>query len=175
VSERAWGTDRRAAFARRTRVTGTTEEGTAAGVYGVIIGAAVMASSHAGSAAAVIVAVVVTLVVYWSAERYARLLAARIHDGRTSVRHHMRAQLTSGWEIVTASALPVAVLAVLRLTGVSLDRAVIGALTCSALLLCRAGWEMGGHGGLTHFERIASTAIAGAFGLVMILLKIALH
>ncbi|MEV4515312.1 hypothetical protein AB0K00_40940 [Dactylosporangium sp. NPDC049525] len=159
----------------RLRVTGPTEEGTAAGVYGVIIGAAVMASSHATSAGAVIVAVLVTLVIYWSAERYARLVAQRIHEGRRLTAHEVRSQLSGGWEIVTASAVPVTVLAALNLVGVALRTTVLSALVCSALLLCLAGWEMGRHGQLTRIERLVSAAVAGAFGVVMILLKVTLH
>jgi hypothetical protein len=159
----------------RLRVTGHTEEGTAAGIYGVIIGAAVMASSHAESAGAVIAAVLVTLVIYWSAERYARIVAQRVHDGRRLTAREVRAQLTGGWEIVTASAVPVTVLAVLYAAGVALRTTVISALVCSALLLCLAGWEMGRHGQLTRAERLVSAAVAGAFGVVMILLKITLH
>ncbi len=59
---------------------GRDEESTASGIYGVIVGAAVMAASHADRVVAVAVAVLVTLVIYWTAERYARLVAARIHD-----------------------------------------------------------------------------------------------
>lgn len=159
----------------RLRVTGRTEEATTSGIYGVIIGAAVMASSHAASGRAVIAAVLVTLVIYWSAERYARLVAQRIHEGRRLTAHQVRSQLTSGWEIVTASALPVTVLALLNLAGVALRATVISALVCSALLLCLAGWEMGRPGQLTHLERLVSAIVAGAFGAVMILLKITLH
>lgn len=166
---------RRAPLGHRLQVTGPTEEGTAAGVYGVIIGAAVMASSHATSAAAVIAAVLVTLVVYWSAERYARVVAQRIHEGRRLTALQVRSQLTGGWEIVTASALPVAVLALLRVCGAPLRAAVIAALVCSALLLCVAGWEMGRHGQLTRLERLVSAAVAGSFGVLMIVLKFALH
>lgn len=159
----------------RLRVTGLTEEATASGVYGVIIGAAVMASSHATSSRAVIAAVLVTLVIYWSAERYARIVAQRIHEGRRLTAHQIRSQLTTGWEIVTASALPVTVLALLNLAGVALRTTVISALVCSALLLCVAGWEMGRHGTLTRPERLVSALVAGAFGVVMIVLKLALH
>lgn len=169
------GPRRRHPLAHRLRVTGLTEEATAAGVYGVIIGAAVMASSHAASAGAVIAAVLVTLVIYWGAERYARLVAQRVHEGRRLTAHQVRAQLTTGWEIVTTSALPVVVLILLNLAGVALRTTVISALVCSALLLCLAGWEMGRHGRLTHAERLVSAAVAGAFGVVMILLKVTLH
>jgi hypothetical protein len=159
----------------RLWVTSPTEEGTAAGVYGVIIGAAVMASSHATSAGAVIWAVLVTLVIYWSAERYARIVAQRIHEGRRLTAHQIREQLTTGWEIVTASAAPVTVLALSHLAGVALRTTVIAALVCSTLLLCVAGWEMGRHGRLTRAERLVSAAVAGAFGVVMIVLKVTLH
>ena len=57
------------------------EEATASGIYGVIVSAAVMSASHADKAYKVIIAVVVTLTIYWGAERYARIVAERIHEG----------------------------------------------------------------------------------------------
>ena len=60
---------------------GSTEEATAAGIYGVIVSAAVMAASHAPTAVATVVAVLVTLTIYWGAERYSRIVAERIHQG----------------------------------------------------------------------------------------------
>jgi hypothetical protein len=166
---------RRHTFARRVGLFGSTVEGTAAGVYGLIISSAVMAASHAESAVAVVAAVVVTLLIYWSAERYARLVAERIHEGHRPGRSQVLAQVTSGWEMVTASAVPVAALVVLRLGGVELRAALFAALVCSTLLLCLAGWEMDRHGRLTRAERIVSTAVAGTFGVAMIVLKVALH
>ena len=152
-----------------------TEEGTAAAIYGVIVSAAVMASSHAESGIKVDLAVLVTLVIYWGAERYARLMAQRIHAGHRPSWAQVRHELSSGWEMVTASALPLAVLAVLSALGVGLQTAVLVALCCSTLLLGLAGWEMGRGGRLSPLERLASTAAAGAFGVVMILLKSLLH
>src|SRR6476619_5987881 len=87
-------------------VTGTDEESTAAGIYGVIVSSAVLAASHANGAVVVAASVVITLVVYWAAERYARLIAERIHDGRRPAWQQVRRQLAEGWEFVTASFLP---------------------------------------------------------------------
>src|SRR4051794_33347992 len=144
------------------------EESTAAGLYGVIVGAAVMAASHLPRASAVAVAVVVTLTVYWSAERYARLVAGRIHDGRRPSWRHVRQELTRGWQIVTASVLPLLVLVVTALLGAGVTAAVVAALCCSTVLLGVAGWEVGRNGGLTTGERIVSTAVAALFGVGMV-------
>ena len=160
---------------RAVQVTGESEEATASGIYGVIVSAAVMSASHAEKAYQVILAVLVTLTIYWGAERYARIVAERIHEGHrpswTTVRH----QLTHGWEMVTASTLPLVVLAVLSVLGAELVTAVLAALVCSTLLLCVAGWAVGRHGRLTPRERVASTVVAGMFGVVFILLKTLLH
>jgi hypothetical protein len=155
---------------------GRDEESTAAGIYGVIVGAAVMAASHAERILAVAVAVLVTLVVYWTAERYARLVAARIHDGRRPGWGHVRQELTHGWEIVSASAMPLIVLLVAGgPLGASLYGAVLAALVASTVLLCLAGWEIGRDGRLTTRERLASACVAGLFGVAMVLLKALLH
>lgn len=151
------------------------EESTAAGIYGVIVSAAVMAASHAHTAAVTAVAVLVTLLVYWSAERYARLVAERIHEGHRLSWSTLRRQLASGWEIVTASALPVAVLVGADILGRTQQASVIAALICSTLLLCLAGWEIGRHGHLSTVERLVATAVAGSFGVALIVLKTALH
>ena len=156
-------------------MTRPDEEATAAGIYGVIVCSAVMAASHADSAAAVCISVVVTLVVYWAAERYARLVAERIHRGHRPSWAQVRHQLASGWEIVTASTLPLVVLAALGFLGAPVRNAVLWALGVSTVLLCLAGWEIGREGRLAPLERLATAAVAGAFGAAMILLKALLH
>lgn len=165
----------RARPASRRERAPSTEENTAAAIYGVIISAGVMASAHAETALAVVVAVLVTLVIYWGAERYARLVAERIHQGHRPSWTQVRHQMTEGWAMVSASYLPLAVLSVLTLLGVELYGAVVSALVCSTALLCLAGWAMGRQGQLTLRERVVSTAVAGAFGVVMIVLKSTLH
>ena len=160
---------------RSVHVTRDNREATASGIYGVIVSAAVMSASHAEKAYQVILAVLVTLTIYWGAERYARIVAERIHEGHrpswTTVRH----QLTHGWEMVTASTLPLVVLAVMSILGAELVTAVLAALVCSTVLLCVAGWAVGRGGRLSSSERVASTVVAGMFGVVFILLKTLLH
>jgi hypothetical protein len=146
-----------------------------AGIYGVIVSSAVLVTAHARTALAADLIVLVTLAVYWSAERYARIVAERIHEGHRPSRQTIREQLTSGWEIVSASLLPLLVLLLVRLFGAELDTAVLAALACATGLLCLAGWRMGAEGRLTPAERVVSTLVAGAFGVAMIALKILLH
>ena len=134
-----------------------------------------MAASHAPSALRTVAAVVVTLTVYWSAERFARLVAERIHEGRRPDRREVLKQLTTGWELITASWAPPLTLVVARLAGWPLNTAVTVALGCSTIVLCMAGWEMGRHGQLTTLERLVTAAVAGMFGAFMIALKALLH
>jgi hypothetical protein len=150
-------------------------ESTASGIYGTIVSAAVMASSHADSAREVIGGVAFTLVVYWAAERYARLVAERIHEDRKPTWREVRRQLSTGWEIVTASTLPLIVLAVAALRGASVSSAVWAGLICSTALLCLAGWEIGRGTRLSLLERTALIVVAGGFGGLMITLKTLLH
>jgi hypothetical protein len=160
---------------KSVHVTRETQEGTAAGIYGVIVSSAVMSSSHGETGLAVEITVLVTLVIYWGAERYARIVAERIHEGHRLSRTAVRQQLTSGWEMVSASALPLIVLAVMSLLGADVSTAVLGALVCSTVLLCVAGWAMGRGGRLSTRERVVSAAVAGMFGVVFIVLKMQLH
>ncbi|MBB2941286.1 VIT1/CCC1 family predicted Fe2+/Mn2+ transporter [Actinoplanes lutulentus] len=159
----------------RVRVTRDNQEATASGIYGLIVGASVLVASHAKTAAGSVIAELVTLTIYWAAERYARVVAERIHEGHRPTWHTVRQQLTTGWEIVTVSALPLLVLLITRLAGAALVTAEIVSLICTTILLCVGGWRMGAAGRLTGLERLASTLVAGTFGIALIALKTLLH
>ncbi len=160
---------------RRLRWRRPSEESTADGIYGVVVAAAVLAASHESSAGAVAISVLVTLLIYWAAERYALLVAERIHRQHRSSWRDLGRRLTSGWEIVTASALPLVVLLVLGALGARLYVAELAALTTSTVLLLLAGWEIGHDGRLSLLERITTSGVAGLFGVAMIFLKTLLH
>ena len=155
------------------RLRHETAEGTAAGIYGVIVSSAVLVTAHAETAYKLDIIVVVTLAIYWAAERYARVVAERIHEGHRPPWHTVREQLTGGWEIMSASALPLLVLLLARALGAGMNLAILAALITGTLLLCLAGWRMGER--LTAAERAVSTLVAGMFGIAMIVLKILLH
>ena len=74
----------------RIRLTHETAEGTAAGIYGIIVSSAVLVTAHAETAYKLDIIVVVTLIIYWLAERYARIIAERIHEGHRPRWHAVR-------------------------------------------------------------------------------------
>jgi len=155
------------------RLRQETAEGTAAGVYGIIVSSSVLVTAHAETAVKLDIIVVVTLMIYWAAERYARIVAERIHEGHRPTWHVVREQLASGWEIISLSVLPLLVLLLARAVGAELNGAILAALICATVLLGAAGWRMGAK--LTPTERTVSTLIAATFGMIMIALKILLH
>ena len=151
------------------------EESTASGIYGTIVSAAVMASSHADTAGTVIAGVAVTLVVYWAAERYARLVAQRIHEDRKPTWREVGRQMGQGWEIVTASALPLGVLAAMTVVAPTsppqCSRPWRAARCCCASPAGRSATALA----CLLLERTVLVAIAGGFGGLMIVLKALLH
>jgi len=72
------------------------EARTANGIYGVIVGTAVMAADNGSTVGRLAVAVLVTLLVYWAAERYANLPARRIALTRGLTRAELRGELSRG-------------------------------------------------------------------------------
>jgi hypothetical protein len=151
------------------------EAKTANGIYGVIVGSGVMAADSGTSVTQLAVAVVVTLLVYWAAERYAHVVARRIKLGRKQTGRELRRELSDGWELVTASYLPLLVLVTASVLGADLTGAVISALVFSTALLSLSGWRVGVEANLGIAQRTLSATIAGAFGVVMILLQSFLH
>lgn len=153
----------------------TAEEHAATGIYGTIVCAAVMAAAHIDRAAVLTIAVVGTLLIYWTAERYSRLVAERIHGGERPTWDHVREHLTSGWGFVTASFVPLAVLLLTRLAGADMSTAVLAGLCASVVLLFLQGWRIGSSGHLARPERFFVASAAAVFGLLLIALKSLLH
>jgi hypothetical protein len=145
------------------------------GMYGVIVSSAVMVSVQGESVRRLAVAVLVTLVVYWAAERYVHIMAQRIVLGPEARWRDLRGGLGEGWELVSASFVPLLVLVGSHLVGASVSTSVVVALLTGTGLLTLAGWRVGSDAGLSRLARLLSAAGAGAFGFVMIGLKTLLH
>ena len=118
---------------------------------------------------------VATLLIYWAAERYARVIAARIAAERRPTWAELRAELAEGWEIVTTSFVPLVVLLAWPPVGVDDSNAVLAgsspAPCCSSSPAGRSDIGVGS----ARAERLVSALVAGMFGFTMILLKTNLH
>jgi hypothetical protein len=151
------------------------ERATADAIYGIIVSSAVLASTHSDSVLKVAVAVLVTLLIYWAAERFALVMGERIIHSPDRTSGRLRGHLGSGWELVSASFLPLGVLLAFGLLGADVDTAVLAALLCATALLFAAGWRVGGEASLGTSSRLLSALLSGAFGAALIMLKSLLH
>jgi hypothetical protein len=151
------------------------ERATANAIYGIIVSSAVMASAHETKVVKLAVAVLVTLLIYWAAERFADVMGERIVHSPELTATQLRRHLGTGWELVSASFLPLGVLIGSSLLGAALDRAVLAALICATALLFAAGWRVGREAALSPSARLLSALCSGAFGVAMIALKALLH
>jgi hypothetical protein len=144
----------------------------AAGIYGTVITAAVLASAgaHLGTAALAI-AVLVTLLVYWMAEQYAEILGEQAARGRLPGWSRIRAGLADTWPMVSASYLPVLVVVICRVAGMAPTPAANVALATAVVLLVVHGWAAGRAAELHGVRLLIVTSIAGALGVLMIILK----
>jgi len=145
-------------------------------IYGLILATSVIAVSgryDPDNAGATAVTVVVTATVFWLAHVYAEVLALG-HGGRPTWAE-VRRILDQEWPLVQAGILPTAIL----LSGVvgllpdhrAHDAAVIACLAelaATGVLFARAAGARG-------LGAAVSGAIALAFGVVVILLKVAVH
>ena len=151
------------------------ERRAASAIYGTIVGSAVLAVAPRETVARLVASVIVTLLIYWAAERYARIMALRIVIHRDLTRADVAGELARGWELVSASFVSLGVLVVVSLAGAGLDTAVLTALVASTVVLCWTGWRVGGDAHLRLSRRLLSAAVAGAFGIIMIVLKAHVH
>jgi len=154
--------------------------GLAAGAEGAITGTVVCAAviaygaGHFDSTGQLSLAIVGTLVVYWLAHLHATTLAiSLIH------RHHpvmaLRHALAETWHILGVSALPLVALLLCNLAGASMRTSSWLALIVTIGLLTAYSFVAGMRGGLGVGGRLASAAAGAALGVLVALLKVALH
>ena len=144
-----------------------------AGIYGTIVVSAVLAAGGARlRTLPLAVTVFVTLLVYWAAKGYAELLGEHAHAGRLPTWSDVRASLAGIWPMVTASYLPLLSLLVARVLGADTKTAATVALVVAIALLLVQGWVGGKAARLQGLRLLVVTLVAGAFGVMMILLKL---
>lgn len=154
-------------------VPATAARRRAAGIYGTIVASAVLtAGGDHLRTVPLAVTVLVTLVVYWAAEVYAELIAEQVHAGRLPTWMQVKASLAALWPMVSSSYIPLLALLVARVLGATTRTAATVGLGVAIALLLVHGWVAGRASRLRGLRLLAVTFGAGAFGVVMILLKL---
>jgi hypothetical protein len=146
----------------------------AAGIYGLIVTAAVLAAAGAQlGTGPLAVAVFVTLLVYWLAEQYAEI-GEHASAGHLPTWPDIRTALAARWAMVSASYVPLLTLVGARLLGATPSNAALVGLAVTVVLLTVYGWAAGRASDLRGVAQFVMTASAGALGMLMILLKVAI-
>jgi hypothetical protein len=147
------------------------------GVFtGTVVCAAAIAygAGHLGSTAELCIAIFGTVLVYWLAHVHARTLGAAVTHG-----HHpvlaLRLALAETWPIAGASVLPIVILLLAEIAGAELRTAAWVALIATIVLLTAYSYLAGVRSGLGAWGRVASAAVGAAIGVLVALLKVALH
>ena len=148
----------------------------AAHLYGLIISGAVLASApDEFRLVRVAVLLLGTLCIYWFAETYVHLMAARTHLRRMLTRPERRHIVVDGWPLVAASAVPLTALAIEAVLGMETKVALDLTLAVNAVMLFLVGWRMGKVSGLTGGRLVFAAGVAGLLGVTMIGLKTLMH
>ncbi len=145
-------------------------------ITGTVVCAAVIAygGNHVDSVAQLTWAILGTVAVYWLAHLHAVTIGSSLTH-----RHHpvaaLRHALAETWPIAAASVVPVLVLLVTSLLGADLLTAAWTALIATIALLTAYSYMAGVRGGLDTWGRITSAAAGAVLGVLVALLKVALH
>lgn len=142
------------------------------GIYGTIITASVLASAGDELAAAPLaVSVLITLAVYWLADLYSELLGGHFERGRLPSWPEVRTAMVLAWPMVGASFIPLVVLGLARLSGLSNPGAASAALASAIVMLAIYAWTAGHAAQLRGLRLALVTGIAALLGILMIVLK----
>jgi hypothetical protein len=150
-------------------------------IYGTIVAAALLATEAAASESVpeMVGTILATLVVYWLAHVYADVIARQaLHEGDEPRRITLRAvveSITQELGIIAGGALLVFVLVVVDVAGASQPIAVDAAQLCSIGQLVTWGVLAARRGHLRMGWLILYALVSAALGVLIALLKIALH
>ena len=146
-------------------------------IYGLILvaGMVIVASERADEAWDTVITVAVTVIVFFAAHVYAGTVSRMSGGRRTSVPAAVHGAIRHSWGLLAVAVLPLLVL-VLGASGViTPDAGVWLALVITVILLVVDGWLMTASRTHSFWVRVLGAAISGAFGAVLILLKVLIH
>jgi hypothetical protein len=145
-------------------------------ITGTVVCAAAIAAGagHIETTGQLSLAILGTVGVYWAAHLHAVTIGSTLtqrHHPLVAVRHALRETLP----IAGASVVPLGVLIVATLVGSDLRAAALTALLATIALLTVYGYVGGARCGLDTWGRLASAVVGALVGLLVVLLKVALH
>ncbi len=145
-------------------------------ITGTVVCAAVIAAGagHIDSTAALTFAIIGTVFVYWLAHLHAHTIGHAVANGMHPLRA-LRGGITHTWPIAAASLLPIGILLLAEMAGADLRTAAWIALWATIVLLAGYSYLAGRRSGMGTVGCLLSAAAGGALGVVIALLKAALH
>jgi hypothetical protein len=148
------------------------EEELGTAILGTVVGLSTMVAAGAhGTLGQVELTVLVTVAIYWAADCYARLLAARGAGRRVKVGSVLRRQ----WPMVEAAYTPLVVLLVVVLVTGNLRVGIFTALGVGTVVLGGLGFFATRRAGGSRSDAVRSSLVSAGLGIVVILLKLVLH
>jgi hypothetical protein len=146
-------------------------------LYGAVVTGSILAVSslHGSSSEHVAIATGVVAIVYWLAHVYVDAVGGRFHDLEHSTLERLGEALRTNTEVLVGSLPPIAVFLVARILGAEVETAAEIALWFTVAILTCAGATAAFLAGVRGWRLVLETAVAGCFGLVVILLKYLLH
>ena len=161
------------------RETAETSSGlkAAAGVYGAILVAALVAalSERHASAGRLSAAVVATLVVFWLAHVWADALGEYAATGRRPDAARLAALASRQWPMLEAGSVPLLALLAGWAGLYSDETAVTISLGLAVAQLFAWGYVAGSRAHTRRRDAVVSCLVTGGLGLVLVVLKIAVH
>ncbi len=146
-------------------------------IYGTLIAAAVLATkAHTGESGAVVLwSALLVLGLYWAAHVYADVIGERLttltRPGWSSI---LQAALRD-WSMLRGALIPVAVFALVRGLGASVNASGLSALWVTVALLGCWGLVAAVRGGARGWELAVETTLCASLGLLVVVLKIFVH
>ena len=149
----------------------------AAGVYGSILVAALIAalSEEHASAGRLSTAVMATLVVFWAAHVWADALGEYAATGVRPNAARLAVLGSQQWPLLEAGLVPLVPLVLGWIGLISDESAITVSLALAAVQLFAWGYAAGRAGHGRRPAAIGSALITGSLGLILVVLKIAVH
>ena len=148
------------------------EEELSSAILGTVVGLSTMVAAGAhGTLGQVELTVLVTVAIYWAADCYARLLAARGAGRRAKVGSVLRRE----WPMVEAAYTPLVVLLIVVLVTGNLRVGIFAALGVGTMVLGGLGFFAARRAGGSRSDAVRWSLVSAGLGIVVILLKLVLH